>query len=330
MGKITHIKGIGIPHGSFEEEFLSHKKCSEWWYCTGYLNSEKDNRLFGYQFTLAKVRILGLKFHILICSVTDFAEQKHYNIQKPLFFGKGITGNNEIISVDKKIKVTFESNKHSSMGKMKLHMESEEFTLDTEMEATKAPVWHCDNGVLQMGIQNNPKERTYYYSFTNLATKGNLILKGENYPNLVGKTWFDRQGGPYSLTKRECNWEWFSLRFFDNTEAMLFAFPHMNYYDGTFISKDGTYSRLNDYSLEATKVIEYRNMKFSSEWKLNLNGKKYTLIPKVDGMFNVFFFELLASIRDENNKEVGYCFVELLPGVRNQNKIRDAFVTKEK
>ena len=111
---------------------------------------------------------------------------------------------------------------------------------------------------------------------------------------------------------------------------MLFAFPHMNYYDGTFIKKDGTYHRLNNYSLEATKVVEYRNMKFSSEWKLTMNGKNYTLIPKVDGMFNVFFFELLASIRNENNEEVGYCFIELLPGVRNQNKIRDAFVTKKK
>lgn len=173
-------------------------------------------------------------------------------------------------------------------------MEMEEFSLCTKMDAVKPPVCHCDDGVLQMGIQNNPKQRTYYYSFTNLATTGKLVLKGKEYNDLIGKTRFDRQGGPYSLTKRECNWEWFSLRFFDGNEAMLFAFPHMNYYDGTFIKKDGTYHRLNNYSLEATKVVEYRNMKFSSEWKLTMNGKNYTLIPKVDGMFNVFFFELLA------------------------------------
>ena len=39
MSKIKYTKGIGLPHKSFKEEFLSHKKCSEWWYCTGYLNS---------------------------------------------------------------------------------------------------------------------------------------------------------------------------------------------------------------------------------------------------------------------------------------------------
>lgn len=329
MRNIKFTEGTGIPHRSFEEEFLSHNKCSEWWYCTGYLSSKKENRLFGYQFTLAKVRLVGIKFHILICSVTDFAEQKHYNIQTPLFFSKGITANNQVIAVGDQIRVTLSPNPHSSMGSMKLHMEGSEFVLDTEMEAVKSPAWHCDDGVLKMGIQDNPKERTYYYSFTNLATTGKLVLKGKEYTDLNGKTWFDRQGGTYSLTKNETSWEWFSLRFFDNSEAMLFAFPQMNYYDGTLIAADGSYRRMNDYKIEATKIIEYNSMKFSSGWNLTMEGKKYTLTPMVDGMFNVFFFELLASIRDENENEVGYCFVELLPGARNKKKISDAFKTKK-
>lgn len=332
MGKIQFTDGIGIPHSSFEKEFLTHKQCSEWWYCTGYLNDEEDKRLFGYQFTLAKVKIWGVHFHILICSVTDFAEQKHYNIQTPIFFGKGITANDQVIFVDNKIRLTFSENACSSMGRMTLHMESSNFILDTQMEAVKAPVWHCEDGALQMGIQNDPKERTYYYSFTNLKTSGKLVLNGKMYTNLTGKTWFDRQGGTFSLTKRECSWEWFSLRFFDNSEAMLFAFPHMNYYDGTRVYADGSYRRMNDYRIKATKEITYNGMKFSSEWTLTMEGKNYTLVPKVDGMFNVFFFELLAGIRDEDGNEVGYCFVELLPGVRNPDSLKvtmKAFVNKK-
>jgi hypothetical protein len=34
--------------------------------------------------------------------------------------------------------------------------------------------------------------------------------------------------------------------------------------------------------------------------------------------FNLFFYELLADITDRNGRVVGYCFVELLPGVYNE------------
>ena len=327
MGNIVYAKGTGIPHGSFDEEFLTHKKCSEWWYCTGYLQ-DSSGGMFGYQFTLAKVRILGIKLHMLICSVTDFQTQKHYNTQTPVFFGKGVTTTADTLSLAEKATMTFAPNAHSSKGHIKLHMESDEFCLDTEMEAIKPPVWHCDNGVLQMGILNDPKERTYYYSFTNLATKGKLIFKGQEHDNLIGKTWFDRQGGTYSLTDPRCNWEWFSLRFFDGTETMLFAFPQDDYYDGTYIQADGQYHRLKDYKLKATDVITFEGKKFSNGWNLEMDGRQYTITPKADGMFNVFFFELLAEITDETGNLVGYGFAELLPGVRNKNSSLDAFRRK--
>ncbi|MDR1536654.1 MAG: hypothetical protein LBU32_01420 [Clostridiales bacterium] len=60
-----------------------------------------------------------------------------------------------------------------------------------------------------------------------------------------------------------------------------------------------------------------------------MNGKKYDISPKADGMFNVFFFELLAEIIDADGKLVGYGFVELLPGVRNKNNSLDAFRKKK-
>jgi hypothetical protein len=327
MGNISCTTGIGIPHRSFEEEFLTHKKCSEWWYCTGYLHNT-GGHMFGYQFTLAKIKIYGIRFHLLICSLTDFQTEKHYNTQIPIFFGKGITTESNVLSCGRKAVFTFAPNEHSSKGAMTLHMESDEFCLNVELDAIKPPVWHCDDGVLQMGIPDNPKEKTYYYSFTNLATKGWLSIKGKAYENLDGKTWFDRQGGTFTLTDPRCSWEWFSLRFFDNTEAMLFAFPQDNYYDGTYIDIDGAYRRLNDYKLEPTDVITFEGKKFSNGWALQMNGRQYAIIPKTEGMFNVFFFELLAEIRDSSDNLAGYGFVELLPGVRNRNSSLDAFKKK--
>ena len=54
MTNIQYTTSPGVPPRSMEEEFLSHKNGSEWWYCTGYLHDE-SRRLFSFQFTLAKV-----------------------------------------------------------------------------------------------------------------------------------------------------------------------------------------------------------------------------------------------------------------------------------
>jgi len=326
MGKIVYTDGTGIPPRNFDDEFLTHKQSSEWWYCTGYLE-DGAGALFAYQFTLAKVNIFGVKFRILITSLTDFRTNTHYNTQTPIFFNKGVTTTAELLSVDGKTRMTFAPNEHSAKGKMHLEMQSGVFSIDVDMEAIKPPVRHCDDGVLQMGIPGD-KERTYYFSFTNLATRGSLTIKDEKFQNLQGKTWFDRQGGTYTLTDGRTCWEWFSLRFFDDTEAMLFAFPQDDYYDGTHIGAGGSYQRMNDYKLEATDVVEYKGREFSNGWNLEMNGKKYVLTPKADGMFNVFFFELLADVKDESGRLLGYCFVELLPGVRNKTSALDAFRRK--
>jgi predicted secreted hydrolase len=42
---------------------------------------------------------------------------------------------------------------------------------------------------------------TYYWSYTNLAFLGKLVLDGKEY-RVTGKGWFDKQGGPYKLFDR--------------------------------------------------------------------------------------------------------------------------------
>ena len=63
MTNIQYTTSPGVPPQSMEDEFLSHKNGSEWWYCTGYLNDE-SGRLFAFQFTLAKVIVYGIRLHI--------------------------------------------------------------------------------------------------------------------------------------------------------------------------------------------------------------------------------------------------------------------------
>jgi predicted secreted hydrolase len=319
MKNIQYTSSPGVPHGSMTEEFLCHRNGSEWWYCTGYLNDKADH-MFSFQFTLARVRIFGFQFNILMTALTDFATGKHYYSQKPVFFGKDVIITPGKVGLDGLAIMTFADN-HLSLG-----MHGTDYVLSLNMEPAKQPAWHAEDGVLKMGL-DDPKERTYYWSYTNLVTSGQLTLEGKTYA-LNGKSWFDKQGGTYTLTKRWTNWEWFSLRFFDNEEVMLFSFPQDEYQDGTYILKSGQYRRLNDYRISPTGFTQAGGNKFSNGWKVDLGkvkGGQYTIVPKIDGQMNLFYFELLADIRDNQGKNVGYCFVELLPGVYNQINPLKAF-----
>lgn len=302
-----------------EDEFLCHKNGSEWWYCTGFINDEAG-KLFSFQFTLARVRIYGIQFHILMMAVTDFETKKHYYAQKPIFFGRNVTITSEKVGLNGTAEMEF------SGKELKLAMNGSDYSLALEMNAVKPPVWHCDNGVLKMGV-DNPKETTYYWSYTNLAASGKLVLGDKEY-KVAGKAWFDKQGGTYTLTNRWTNWEWFSLRFFDGEEVMLFSFPQDNYQDGTYIEKSGSYRRLNDYKITPLGFTEASGKKFSCGWEVEMKGVKdgeYTIVPKIDGQLNLFYFELLAEIKDKGGNNVGYCVVELLPGVYNETSAIAAF-----
>lgn len=304
---------------SMEDEFLCHKNGSEWWYCTGFIN-DKAGKLFSFQFTLARVRIYRLQFHILMTALTDFETKRHYYAQQPIFFGKNVTITSGKIGLNGTAEMNF------SNMELELNMGGDDYSLSLDMKMVKPPVWHCDDGVLKMGI-DDPKETTYYWSYTNLATSGKLTL-GRNEFDVSGKAWFDKQGGTYTLTNRWTNWEWFSLRFFDGEEIMLFSFPQDNYRDGTYIEKSGKFRRLNDYEITPLGFTEAGGKKFSCSWKVEIEGvkgEKYTIIPKMDGQLNLFYFELLADVKDKSGNNVGYCVVELLPGVYNETSAIAAF-----
>jgi len=50
-----------------------------------------------------------------------------------------------------------------------------------------------------------------------------------------------------------------------------------------------------------------------------------TLIPKIDGQFHSFYFKLLADVKDQSGREVGYSMVALLPGVYTEINAAGAF-----
>jgi predicted secreted hydrolase len=322
--KSVNIRYRQENHGSFDEEWPIQRKVSGWWYITGYFTDPgKPDYLYSYQFTVIKPWIFGLHPWLLQLAITDVQTGKHHFTQR-------------MTLTDPEIYVTEDTVQYLSMAHLKresdrmiLIVKADTFDLNLNLHKGKGAFWHADDGVLAMGGKDNPRRRTVYYSYTNMPTTGEVIIRdpqGESKTMQVnGKSWFDRQWGPYAIIKANTHWEWFSLRFFDNEEVMLFAFPQCPYYDGTYIGKSGERRLVRDYTITPKGFTEAAGMTFSKGWDLVMPGvkeEKYEIRPLTDGQLNLAYFELIAGIYNPVGKQVGLCMVELLPGARNpQSKI---------
>jgi len=312
MPKFEVIPYLGRAHGNFEEEWGIHRGCSDWWYATGQL-ADDEGRIYSFQFTMLRVKVSVLRPYVVMLALTDFESGRHYYFQRVTLSGKSVRIDQDSVGFEDVASIR-------KLGDgMKLSAQTKNFSLDILLGYGKGAVWHCDDGLLRMGI-DGPKQTTIYYSYTNMPAAGMLTLHGRTEA-VTGKAWFDKQGGPYSIRKRECMWEWFSLRFFDDEEMMLFSFPQDDYRDGTYIGADGSSVRLNEYRISPLDfVYPDGRTKYSYGWKLAVPGLKdenYTLNPLLKGQMNMGYYELLADIFNEKNEKVGVCFVELLPGVYN-------------
>lgn len=321
------MKSISIPyrqenHGSFDDEWAVHKKVSGWWYITGYFTDPTDpERLYSFQFTVIKARIYGISPYILQLALTDIQTNKHYFRQRVSFW------NRDIYTEENTVNYTSLARLERRPAEMVVSAKTDLFEFNLNLNKGKGAFWHGDDGVLIMGAPKKPEERTVYYSYTNMPTTGEVVLHipgGENKRmQVTGKSWFDRQWGPYHLIDPYTHWEWFSIRFFDDEEVMLFAFPQCPYYDGTYIAKDGKRTLVRNYTYTPKRFVEVNGVSFSHGWDLVMPGVKevrYELRPVIEGQLNLAYFELLAEVINPQGEKVGLCVVELLPGARNPDK----------
>lgn len=273
--------------GSFETEWGLHKGCREWWYATGVMFDD-DKNLYSYQYTLLYLSFGIVTAKMAMIALTDFQHNRHYYLQCPSSRKEAFRLTAQEASLGN---VAAAVKKENGIA---LKLNHKDFSLDLFADYGKGAFWHCDNGKLQMGIPDK-KATTLYYSYTNMPTEGTLTLDGKQI-HLTGKTWFDKQGGTFSVLDTRTHWEWFSLRFFDQEEMMLFTFPQDPYYDGTYIKADGTSQRLTDYKIRSEKTVEAMGMTWSAGWTLELPYKEkyYTIEPVQDGHMNFAYSEELC------------------------------------
>ena len=212
----------------FPKDQGQHKTSLEWWYFNGHL-SGNNGREYSFMDCLFRVNPhtskAGSSFlkrlmprhsiyfahHVL----SDIKAQKNHTTIKPFC----------IVSKDsfKKHKLdvryaqpldSLQDNFSEITETMPNQFRIRNENIDLRLKATKKPLLEGGNGFVQLN-----DETSYYYSLTNLETRGSITIKGKEI-KVAGKSWFDHQWS--DPIHSSAGWTWFSIQLKNNVELVCF------------------------------------------------------------------------------------------------------------
>ena len=314
----AHNKSVYIPyndsgHKDAIYEWAPHDDGGEWWYLTGYA-SDQNNKLYLYQITIFRGYVIHhivslLEAYALNLSFTDCSTGQHV-------FSEDISFRSDEAYADSQCAIFKDSMMCLDNQKIKIVGKSDKLKMNLEGTSTKDVIWHGKEGIIVMGHPEKPKERSYYYSYTNITTKGVIEFKDEkdNWVKIDGggKAWFDRQWGRFS----ELGWEWFSFRFFDDEEIMLFPFPKTGSKEGTYIDKKGNAISFDNFTYNVKKFEMFNGKKIGLGWHVTVPFKEneYEVVPVVEDQYNPSklqdYWEGICKVFNSIGELVGYAIIE--------------------
>ena len=222
-----------------QDHAAHHTFRNEWWYLTGNV-SDGGGRIFGYQVTFFRTAVAPLlaentetneqrsswavnDIWMAHAAVTDINGKAHYHTQRFSRANPGLAG----AQIDP-LKIWLEDWTLGSAANdfpWQLDVTTEDFELALVLNTTKRHVLQGDQGLSQKSAV--PGNASYYYSYTRMATTGNLRLKGENIA-VNGYSWFDREWSTSALDNNQSGWNWFSLQLDSGDDFMYYQLLDLN------------------------------------------------------------------------------------------------------
>lgn len=261
---------------TFPEDGKPHNNIIEWWYFNGHLKDKEGKAYFFmdclFKADVAKVNIPFLKVipvntlyfhHHLLSDVEAKKTTSHTfpfvviskdSFSKPFFF----------VNYTLPSLAGYVNYEIQELDEFKYRVKSD--TFDLILESKKKPLLEGGKGFLELNSRI-----TYYYSLTNMETKGHIIADGKSI-EVQGKSWMDHQwaDAPYSNDK----WTWFSIQLDNGTELICFEYDDYKEKDYllSMIDKDGKV-------IHITKDIDI--IPLNDSWESQQTGAKYELSWKI-------------------------------------------------
>jgi predicted secreted hydrolase len=169
-------------------------------------------------------------------------------------------------------------------------------------------------------IEQSSAGSSSYYSATRMAGRGTLTSNGRRLA-FRGSAWLDHQWGNFENDPLAFNWNWFSCRFDDETELMLYEFhtrtgvPLAAHRTGTFVLRSGRSRLVTGFdALPGRRVLAAAGRRWPLDWELRVPSERLRLSLSsivrdqlVRGILLPTFWEGAATATGTKR---GVCFVE--------------------
>ena len=197
---------------------------TEWWYLSGHLSSP-NGKSWAYQFTafrrsffwmigerlILRAPIEGYVGHLAITNI-DEQEYAYVETWGTPFLGQAGAREDGLNVWVRDWRLVDEN------GTFTLSAGQNKISVSLTMVPSKRPVLHGRNGFSLKG--RSKEQASHHYSITSLQTKGSVTWEGRSH-EVVGKSWLDREFGSRMFPRDLQGWDWFGLRFEDESEIML-------------------------------------------------------------------------------------------------------------
>ena len=244
----------------FPQDHSPHKGMgTEWWYFTGMLENEEGQK-FGYFYTW----FLSGGETMILMNLVDLQTGK--NAFEEFLDALGDAKISED-GLDLDIGGVWQI-KYKDDGNFYFKGEGDNAGLELTLHPEKNYAINGDNGYMEMSTGGT----SAYYSGTRMSASGKMSFEGKEM-NVKGDSWVDRQWGNWKGEAAE-TYDWFSLRFDDNTELMLYNFRDPETGEALPQYNCGTYV---DENRKAANVTDFTVEPMGHEWRSEKTGETYPL-----------------------------------------------------
>lgn len=273
---------------SFPKDHGKHPETqTEWWYFTGNLDSK--DRQWGFQLTFFRRSMFkdrafsesawGVRdLYPAHFAITDVTGSRFFHSEMISREGPGLAH-----AKDDDLDIKVKNWKAYRDGQnIKLYALEGAYGIEITLKPLKPIVLHGSNGFSQKG--KDPKQASYYYSFTRMEASGNITFEGQTY-NVSGLVWMDHEFGSSILSGDQIGWDWFSIQLDDKTELMVFSLRNRKgLFEkpfGTLVTEEGKPVELSEKGIKIIPTGTWKSPKtgttYPSGWKIIVEGESIEL-----------------------------------------------------
>jgi predicted secreted hydrolase len=289
----------------FPADYGSHPQFrTEWWYVTGWLNTEHGESL-GFQITVFRTKpgiddsnpsaFAAHQLLIAHCAISDPKRGRLWQDQRIRRAGMGLA---EAAPGDTDVRIDGWSLRRDAIGSPGDHssiyaakIEADDFSFDLTLAQTQAVLLNGDAGVSRKAPTATAS--SYYYSLPHLVVAGAIERKGSR-DRVSGEAWFDHEWSSEYLDAEAVGWDWIGINLDDGAALMAFrirgAQGQSRWAGGTLRGSDGQIQVLGPQDIDFRAGRRWTSPRtqivYPVQWLVRAGSREFELQPLIDDQEN--------------------------------------------